>query len=408
MTGERREGGRSLLTVLFTDIVGSTQQAADVGDGRWRTILDEHDTIVRETLKAHGGREVNTTGDGFVATFTSPTKAIECALAIVEGARQVGVDVRAGIHTGEVERRGRDVVGIGVNIASRIAARAGASEVVVSDTVRDLVTGAGFAFTPRGTQALKGVPGRRRLFAVSDAGEASGSPRAQPRKPSTVRVIVADDHPLWRETLRGLLEHRRAARVVAEAGTGEEAVTAASGVDADVVLMDIDMPGLNGIDATRTIVASNPDAKVLILSSLKERAEVLAAVRAGASGYLLKTARRDEVVDAVLRIQRGELVFPPELSALVLAELRNPGATPAPPPAGLAALTQRERDVLALIAEGASNQAVATQLHVSAKTVEAHIAAIFMKLGLEPSADRHRRVQAAVKFLTASDAVRPG
>jgi DNA-binding NarL/FixJ family response regulator len=348
---------------------------------------------------------VETTADGLLAVFTSATQAIEAALEITDGARSIGIEVRAGIHAGDVERRGRGVVGEGVDIAARIGARARTYEVLVSDAVRDLVANAELAFVARGTQTLQGVPGRRRLFAVGDAHEAPGPARPKGKAAAAaplIRLIVADDHPLWRETLKGLLEHGGVAEVVAEAGTGDEAVAAAAAVMADVIVLDIDMPHTNGIDAAREITLANPEAKVLILSSLKERAEVLASVRAGASGYLLKTVGRDEVASAVQRIHQGEMVFPPELSKMVLAELRNPQALGEPPRSGLSGLTAREYDVLRLIAAGGSNQGVAKQLHLSAKTVEAHVAAIFSKLGLEPSADEHRRVQAAVRFLTES------
>ena len=395
--GGGRVADRSLLTVLFTDIVDSTKRAAAVGDERWREVLDSHDEVVRSALRAHAGREVNTTGDGFVATFTSPTKAINCALTIVDHASRVGLEVRAGLHTGEVERRGRDVAGIGVNAAARVVTRADACEVLVSDTVRDLAAGSDLEFSPRGTYTLKGLPGRRRLYSVSGPGT------------ELIRLILADDHPLWRDTLKGLLEHGGTASVVAEAGTGDEAVEAAKTLAADVVLMDIDMPERDGIDAARAITEMGGGPKVLMLSSMKERDEVLASVRAGACGYVLKTAGREEVADAVRRVHGGELVFPPELASIVLAELR--GSTDAAPartagPGGLASLTPRERAVLELIAEGASNQAIAARLHLSTKTVESHIGTIFMKLGLEPSSDEHRRVQAAVRFLT--ELGRPG
>lgn len=396
--GGGRVDNRSLLTVLFTDIVGSTSRSAAVGDERWREVLDSHDEVVRSALRAHGGREVNTTGDGFVATFTSPTKALNCALAIVDHASRTGLEVRAGLHTGEVERRGRDVAGVGVNVAARIAARAAAYEVLVSDTVRDLAAGSDVEFSPRGSFTLKGLPGRRRLFSASGPGS------------GLIRLILADDHPLWRDTLKGLLEHGGTVSVVAEAGTGNEALEAVKRVPADVVLMDIDMPERDGIDAARAINEMDDGPKVLMLSSMKERDEVVAAVRAGACGYLLKTAGRDEVTDAVRRVHGGELVFPSELASIVLAELRasGGGATRAAEPGGLAALTSRERDVLGLIAEGASNQAIATRLHLSAKTIEAHIGTIFTKLGLEPSSDQHRRVQAAVQFLTEAGSSRAG
>jgi DNA-binding NarL/FixJ family response regulator len=220
-----------------------------------------------------------------------------------------------------------------------------------------------------------------------------------------IRLIVADDHPLWRDTLRGLLEHDTVATVVAEASTGDEAVAMAESVDADVILLDINMPRMNGIDAARAISEADSSARILMLSSLTERAEVLASVRAGASGYLLKTAGREEVTEAVRRIYGGELVFPSELTNMVLAELRKPSASgDRTTPAGLRALTARENDVLRLIAAGASNHRIAKHLHLAAKTVEAHIASIFTKLGLEASGDEHRRVQAAVKFLRESRA----
>lgn len=226
-----------------------------------------------------------------------------------------------------------------------------------------------------------------------------------------IRLILADDHPLWRETLKGLLEHGGTASVVAEAGTGDEALKAAKTVPADVVLMDIDMPERDGIDAARAITEMDSGPKVLMLSSMKERDEVLASVRAGACGYVLKTAGRDEVADAVRRVHGGELVFPPELASIVLTELRAASGGAAVRGAragGMASLTPRESDVLRLIAEGASNQAIATSLHLSAKTIEAHISTIFTKLGLEPSGDQHRRVQAAVRFLAESGHSRKG
>jgi DNA-binding NarL/FixJ family response regulator len=204
--------------------------------------------------------------------------------------------------------------------------------------------------------------------------------------------MIVDDHPLWRDTLRRLLE-KGGARVVHEVGNGAEAVQAAADHKPDVVLMDIDMPGLNGIQATREISSALPGTKVIMLSSMRERDEVLAAVRAGACGYLLKTTGGAEIADAIRRTHAGEMVFPSELTTLVLAELRNPG------PSGLGALTDREERVLARIADGLSNEAIARELHVSPKTVEVHVASIFTKLGLEATPDQNRRVQAAAIFL---------
>ena len=157
---------RVLTTIVFTDIVGSTERAAALGDDRWRDLLDNHDGIVRRQLARFRGREVNTAGDGFVVTFTSPSVAIECAEAIVDAVREIGLEVRVGMHAGEVEVRGSDIAGMAVHIGARVASRAGPGEVLVSSTVREIVTGSGRTFTDSGEYELKGVPGRWRLHAL--------------------------------------------------------------------------------------------------------------------------------------------------------------------------------------------------------------------------------------------------
>ena len=159
---------RVLATILFTDIVDSTKRAASSGDRRWRELLDNHDRMAERQVHRFGGRQVKTTGDGILATFDGPARAIQCGLALCEGARQLGLDVRVGVHTGEVERRGDDVAGIGVHIAARVQAQAQPGEVWVSRTVTDLVTGSGIAFNDRGEHPLKGVPGAWQLFTVVD------------------------------------------------------------------------------------------------------------------------------------------------------------------------------------------------------------------------------------------------
>jgi pimeloyl-ACP methyl ester carboxylesterase len=168
LTGTRasRAVDRVLATVLFTDIVGSTERAAEAGDRRWRGLLDRHHEVVRRQLGRFRGREVKTLGDGFLATFDGPARGIECACAIRDGVRPLGLEVRAGLHTGECELRGDDVAGIAVNIGARVGGLAGPSEVLVSSTVKDLVVGADIRFEDRGAHDLKGVPGEWRLFAV--------------------------------------------------------------------------------------------------------------------------------------------------------------------------------------------------------------------------------------------------
>lgn len=169
------EPDRVLATVLFTDIVGSTAKASELGDARWKEMIQEHHGIIRRQLVRFRGTELDTAGDGFFALFDGPARAIRCACAISEGVRNLGIDVRAGLHTGECERVDHKVAGIAVNIGARVAAEAAAGEVLVSSTVKDLVAGSGIEFRDRGSTQLKGVPGEWRLFAVESAAEQTSS-----------------------------------------------------------------------------------------------------------------------------------------------------------------------------------------------------------------------------------------
>jgi pimeloyl-ACP methyl ester carboxylesterase/class 3 adenylate cyclase len=155
-----------LATVVFTDIVGSTERAAELGDAAWRALLERHDALVRAEFNRWRGREVKQLGDGFLASFEGPARAIRCAQAITEGVRRFGLEIRAGIHTGECERRGDDLAGMAVHIGARVGAAASAGEILVSGTVRDLVVGSGIEFADRGSRELKGV-GEWRLYAVA-------------------------------------------------------------------------------------------------------------------------------------------------------------------------------------------------------------------------------------------------
>jgi len=166
---EQAELDRMLATVLFTDIVGSTDKACELGDRRWTELLERHNQVLRAMLARYRGTEANTTGDGFLATFDGPARAVKCAQAICEAVRPLGLEVRAGCHTGEIELLGADVGGVAVHIGARVAALAGPSEVLVSSTVKDLVAGSGLTFEDRGERELKGVPDRWRLYAVASS-----------------------------------------------------------------------------------------------------------------------------------------------------------------------------------------------------------------------------------------------
>jgi class 3 adenylate cyclase len=153
-----------LATVLFTDIVDSTAQAAAIGDRGWRDTRERHDDLIRAEIATYNGRAVKTMGDGFLAVFDGPARAVRCAQAIIAGVAELGIEVRAGLHTGEIELDGDDVTGIAVAIGARVGAIAESSEVLVSQTIKDLTAGSGIAYTDRGEHELKGVPDRWRLY----------------------------------------------------------------------------------------------------------------------------------------------------------------------------------------------------------------------------------------------------
>jgi class 3 adenylate cyclase len=168
VTGARRgpEADRILATILFTDICASTERLATLGDRRWRDLLDAHHSMVRTELQRFRGQEIDTAGDGFLAAFDGPARAIRCALAIADGAHRLGIEIRAGLHTGECELMAGKLGGIAVHVGARVMAFAAPGETVVSSTVRDLVAGSGMAFEPRGTHPLKGLPGEWALYRV--------------------------------------------------------------------------------------------------------------------------------------------------------------------------------------------------------------------------------------------------
>jgi len=196
LTGARPEpaSDRMLATVLFTDIVGSTERAAEVGDGAWRALLERHNQVTREQLSAFRGREIVSTGDGFLATFDGPARAVRCARAIAASVRRFGVEVRAGLHTGECESLGENIGGIAVHIGARVAAAAGPGEVLVSRTVRDLVAGSGIDFEDVGERELKGVPGSWQLSRVVGVPREDGGAREP--VPAGIAPLVHDPPPL--------------------------------------------------------------------------------------------------------------------------------------------------------------------------------------------------------------------
>ena len=196
LTGVRpeRPSDRMLATVLFTDIVGSTERAAEVGDSAWKELLERHNDVTREQLEVFRGHEITSTGDGFLATFDGPARGVRCARAIADSVRSFGVEIRAGLHTGECEALGENIGGIAVHIGARVASAAGPGEVLVSSTVRDLVAGSGITFEDAGERELKGVPGSWQLCRVSGVPREDGGAREP--FPTGIAPLVHSQPPL--------------------------------------------------------------------------------------------------------------------------------------------------------------------------------------------------------------------
>jgi DNA-binding NarL/FixJ family response regulator len=193
-----------------------------------------------------------------------------------------------------------------------------------------------------------------------------------------IRVMVVDDHPVWRDGVKGDLERSGAATVVAEASDGGDAIEKARDAMPDLVLMDLRMPGVNGVDAIRQIVEESPHIKILVLSASAEESDVLEAVKVGAAGYVLKSATSEELVEAVRRVRRGEPVFTAPLAGLVLSEFRRVSTASSGEPV----LTPRENEILKLVAKGYTYREIAEQLYISVKTVQNHVQNILSKLQL--------------------------
>lgn len=204
---------------------------------------------------------------------------------------------------------------------------------------------------------------------------------------SSIRILIADDHPLFRDGMHGLLDSVPDTEVVGEATTGEEVIEEARTLHPDVILMDIKMPGINGIESTRTILASNPHINVLMVTMLEDDESVFAAMRAGARGYVLKGANQAEILRAIRAVVNGEAIFGPGIARRVLGFFSTP--RPAVPQRAFPELSEREGELLALMAQGRSNQEIAEQLGLSLKTVRNHVSTIFSKLQV---ADRAQAV----------------
>ena len=210
--------------------------------------------------------------------------------------------------------------------------------------------------------------------------------------PGPVRVMVVDDHPVFRDGLRAVLAYAPGFEVTGEATTGEEAVEAAARQQPDVVVMDLHLPGINGVEATRRIVEAQPGVRVLVLSMFEDDASVVAALRAGAGGYVLKESPREDLLRAIEAVARGQAVFDPAVARRVVGFV---AADARPPEPAFPSLTPREREILVLLAQGLSNDAIARRLYLSSKTVRNQVSAIFTKLEVDTRAEAIVRAREA-------------
>lgn len=265
----RGRPSRALATVLFTDIVGSTTRAAELGDARWQALLSRHHELVRRLLRRYRGREIDTAGDGFFAVFDNPAQAVGCATTLRDKVRALGIEIRVGVHTGEVEQSGASIRGIAVHLGARIMSVAGPSEVLVSSTVRELTAGSDFTFTDRGSHQLKGVPDARRLFAVEPAADVRSELPAVTGAPATTVGTHATPRPrIGKVMLVALLSLSALGIVVAMWAVGQlSPARPAAFVDpAPNTLARLDLGSGQSHDALR--VASGPVAVVATVEGL--------------------------------------------------------------------------------------------------------------------------------------------
>jgi DNA-binding NarL/FixJ family response regulator/class 3 adenylate cyclase len=391
-----------VVTFLFADLEGSTKLAAKLG-ASFEALLEDARALIRSAVTECAGHEVDCHGDEFFAVFTRPADAAAAALA-VQRAFQAhrwpngAVRVRIGIHTGEAKCVGGTYIGLEVHRASRIAKGGHGGQVLLS---ADAASEVDAAARELGEYAFAGLPEPEPLYQlVADDLPSEFPPPRNARKAGlpTHRVVLADDSVLLREGVARLLEDA-GMEIAAQSGTADALLLSVLMHKPDVAIVDIRMPPSHtdeGIRAAEEIRTRHPETAVLLLSQVIEAERVLKLFRESPEGfgYLLKdrVLEIDDFVEAVRRVARGGTAIDPEVVAQLMGKRQ---ASP------LDELTPREREVLSLMAEGRSNQAICRKLFLSPKTVETHVKSIFLKLGLLPESDDHRRVLAVLAYLRA-------
>jgi DNA-binding NarL/FixJ family response regulator/class 3 adenylate cyclase len=396
------------VTFLFSDVEGSTALLRHLKDG-YAEVLAQHEQLLCEAAEAAGGQEFGTQGDAVFFVFRNPKDAVlaavdgQQALEAAEWPEGVQLRVRMGIHTGEAAIAADRYMGLAVNRAARICGIARGGQILVSPTTHALVEEAehdfsGISFRDLGAQSLKDFDRPVPIYQV-EVTEAAPLPEAGP---SRMRLLIVDDQALVRAGFRMILEAEEDIEVVGEAADGREAVAEVHRLRPDVVLMDVRMPEVDGIEATRRLLGGDGvSAKVVMLTTFDMDEYVYEALRAGASGFLLKDVPPEQLVEGIRAVASGDALLAPAVTRRVIEEfVRRPPESVRTPPPELDDLTAREAEILRLLARGLSNAEIAKELVVSETTVKTHVAHVLMKLGLRD------RVQAVV-FAYESGVVRP-
>ena len=385
------------VTFLFTDIENSTRlweqhpQEMLVAHAR-------HNQILREAIESNNGYVFQLIGDAFCAAFDTAGDAVRAAVKCqmdlhAEKWEGTPIRVRMGIHTGKAEVQAADGLYDGymtLSRAQRLMSAGCGGQVLVSFGTQELVYDdlpKGVELKDMGKWRLKNLSRPEHIFQLTIPGLPCDFPSLKINTTKdfsmdTIRILIADDHALFREGLRALFAALPDIDVVGEAAEGEGAIAQVEASKPDVVLMDINMPGLNGIEATRRILSTHPNLGIIMVTMLEDDASVFSAMRAGARGYVLKGAHHDEILQAIRAVAAGQAVFGPAIAARMMNFFQ--GLNHAPQTGVSAAafpeLTEREREVLTLIAQGVSNKEIAEKLFISMKTVSNHITNIFSKL----------------------------
>jgi DNA-binding NarL/FixJ family response regulator/class 3 adenylate cyclase len=391
-------------TFLLTDIEGSTTLVRRLGDS-YGGVLTEHHRVLRSVFEEQGGEGIGTQGDAFFVAFKRPRDAVAAAvagqraLAGCDWPEGVELRVRMGMHTGEAAVAEGEYHGLAIHRAARICSSGRGGQILLSQATAALLEDEEIALVDLGERELKDFERPVRIYElVSPDGE--GKERAGD---GTIRVLIVDDQALVRAGFRMILDADASIEVAGEAADGRQAVSEARRLRPNVVLMDVRMPEMDGIEATRVLLQEDgADTRVVMLTTFDMDEYVYEALRAGASGFLLKDVPPEQLVEGIRAVASGDALLAPSVTRRVVEEfVRRPPDSARTPPPELAELTPREVEVLKLIARGLSNAEIAETLVVSETTVKTHVAHILMKLDLRD------RVQVVV-FAYESGLVEPG